>query len=193
MSMAASSIFNAALASSAAALIYPPYLLAVLAIFIGLAMMRNFNTIERFQFVSGYLVLIWIIGSFLYYIGALSWASLDRFSGSSFISQFSLENHMLLWTLGAAGFLVLLSLANYYNFMKKKGIDIRKKIDFFYWLMFCSLLALFVFQDLGFDHFFFMAISASLFLSMAILLVRNVFLIDLLHLLLIGFAFYFQF
>ena len=193
LSNAAKSIFNAAICSSAAALIYPPFLFAVLAIFIGLAMMRNFRMIERIQFMLGFGVLVWIVAAFFFFFDLFSIDFFSMISVRKAITQYSWSNLVLMIPLGIIGLLVLISLLNYYNFMKKKGIDIRKKIDFFYWLLLCSLLSALLFAGLGHQHYIFAAISLSLFMSMAVLLVRNVFLVELIHFLVIIGVFYYQF
>ena len=193
MTVAAASIFNAALASAFAAIIYPPYFIAILAIFMGLTMMRNFKLIERIQFMVGYGVLLWIFGVLLFYYDLLSVQTFAFLSFPGVLNQISWLEPKTLWTLGSVLFLVFLSLLNYYNFVKKKGIDVRKKIGFFYWFLACSLIALVFFQGLGYQHFFFVATSFAVFLAMTTLLIKNRLLSELLHLFLLVGVFYLQF
>ncbi len=193
LSHAVSNIFNAALATSAAAIIYMPYVFAIIAIFIGLAMIRNFRMTERLQFLIGYSVLIWIVGSLLFFFDLLSWNFGYHIKFPGIIKVYSFSSLTSLWNLGILGLLILLALFNYYNFMKKKGIDIRKKIDFFYWLMLCSLLSIFMFEDLGYQHYYFVLTSLAVFFSMTILLIRNAALAELLHIFMLIGIFYYQF
>ncbi len=193
MTVAATSIFNAALASAIAAIIYPPYFIAIVAIFMGLTMMRNFKLIERIQFMVGYGVLLWIFGVLLFYYDLLSAQTFSFLSFPGAMIEITWLDQKTLWTLGSVLFLVFLSLVNYYNFVKKKGIDVRKKISFFYWLLACSLIALIFFQGLSYQHFFFVATSFAVFLAMTTLLIRNRLLSELLHLFLLVGVFYLQF
>lgn len=193
MSAAASSIFNAALSVSAATLIYPPYSLAAIALFIGLAMMRNFSLKERLQFMVGFGVLLWICGVLLYYFDLLSIKELNLIGFLSVLDRISFTDTKSLWTLGSLAFLISISLVNYYNFMKKKGIDIRKKLDFFYWLMLSSLLSLIFFIGIDYQHYYFIAASLSLFLSMAVILIPNKALAEILYLIVLAGIFTYQF
>lgn len=193
LAAAAPNIFNAALAAGMATIIYPPYVLSILALFIGLAMMRNFKIVERFQFIIGFLTLLWIMGAFLFFLDLLDWSFFSVVNVPGSLHTLSFTDPNTLWNLGIAVILVLVSLLNYYNYMKKKGIDIRKKIDFFYWLMLCSLLALFLFRNLDYQLYFFVAISLSLFVSMAVLMVKNKALAELIHLCSLVGLFYYQF
>lgn len=191
--VAASSIFNAALSSAVAAIIYPPYFIAMITIFIGLSMMRNFKMIERFQFVVGYGAMLWIVGVLLFYFDLLNVSMFNKVMPPGALSEMNYTDTKTIWTLGVTLFLILLSLGNYYSYVKKKGIDVRKKISFFYWLLASSFVALLVFRFIDYQHFYFLALSLSLFVSMAILLIRNIALAELLHLVLLGCLFYYQF
>ena len=180
-SLAVKSIFNSALASSVAAMCYIPYISVIIALFIGLSMMRNFKFKEKLQFVTGYGVAFWIVGSFLYFTGYFTIDFWDFIAFPGSISSFYSKTSTSWISLGIIVVFVLIALLNYYNFMKKKGIDIRKKIDFFYWLMLCSLLALVIFKDVGFQLYFFLMTPLALFLSMGIIMVRKIALLELLH------------
>lgn len=191
--VAASSIFNAALSSAIAAIIYPPYFIAMITIFIGLSMMRNFKMVERFQFVIGYGVMLWIVGVLLFYFDLLDTSMFNKVMPPGALLEMNFTDTKTIWVLGVTLFLILLSLGNYYSYVKKKGIDVRKKISFFYWLLASSLLALLVFRFIDYQHFYFLALSLALFVSMAFLLIRNLALAELLHLVLLGCVFYHQF
>lgn len=191
--MAASSIFNAAIFCTIAAIIYPPYFIAMITMFIGLTMMRNFKMVERFQLVVGYGVSLWIVCVLFFYMDLLNVSMFNKVMPLSVLSEMNFTDTKTLCILGLTTFLVLLSLGNYYSYVKKKGIDVRKKIGFFYWLLASSLLALLVFRFIDYQHFYFLALSLALFVSMSILLIKNIALAELLHLVLLGGIFYYQF
>ncbi len=191
--IAASSIFNAALTSAIAAIIYPPYFIAIITMFIGLTMMRNFRTVERFQFIIGYGVLLWIFGVLFFYLDLLNVSMFNQVMPLGALSEINITDTKTIWILGVTSFLILLSLGNYYSYVKKKGIDVRKKIGFFYWLLASSLIAFLIFRFIDYQHFYFLALAISLFVSMAILLMKNIALAEILHLALLGGIFYYQF
>ena len=180
-SNAAPNIFNACFSSAVSTLLYPPYALVIVALFIGFAMLRNFSWNERLQFLIGFLILFWIMGSALFYFDLLDWRWVNNITVSGTITDFWPGNTSLWWSGGIFLFLVLVSLFNYYNYMKKKVIDIRKKIDFFYWLLLSAFLSLIFFDILDYQHYLFLTISLSIFISMSILLIKNRALAELFH------------
>lgn len=193
LNIAAKNIFNAALASSVAAMCYLPYISIILALFIGLSMMRNFKLKEKLQFLVGYGVSFWIVGSFLYFLGYFKLSLFQHIDFPGSISSFYAASSNSWISLGVVVLFLLVALLNYYNFMKKKGIDIRKKIDFFYWLLLCGFLALILFKDAGFQLYFFLITPLALFLSMGIMMVRNIALAELFHLFALAGIFYLHF
>lgn len=193
MAKATACIFNAALCVSVATLFYPPYIFSALALFIGLTMMRNFKAKERLQFVVGFIVLVWIMASFLFYFDLLDWNVIHHFGFLSILDNLSWVDNKTLYTLGGVVFLILVALGNYYNFLKKKGIDIRKKLDFFYWLMLASFLSIFLFNGIDYHHYYFLGVSLSLFISMGVLLIKNKALAELLYLIVLFGVFSYQF
>gem|GEM_PF-1266047 len=186
-------IFNAALTSCLAAFIYPPYALVIIAIFIGLATLRNFSLLERLQFLIGYVAVVWIFGSLYFYLDKLGADVFGYFDFPGVISNItyslSPENIITLAYL----LLVVISLVNYYNFVKKKGIDVRKKIAFYYWLMVCAFISIFSYAGVEYQHFIYLAIPLSFFLSMSLLIVRQTFLVEVVHFCLIVGLLYYQF
>lgn len=190
---AATNIFNATLATSLASLIYPPYVFTIFAFFIGLATLRNFNYKERIQFLLGSLALYWIVGAFMFFIGQLDWTFFNgiRFPGA--LSDISFTEQKVYLTLGIGVLFILFTLFNYYQYMKKKGIEIRKKIDFFYWLLLCSFLSLFFFVGLDVYQYIFICFSISIFLSMTLDQIRKTALAEVLHLSFLLLIFYLHF
>lgn len=190
---AATNIFNATLATSLASLIYPPYLFTIFAFFIGLATLRNFNYKERIQFLLGSLALYWIVGAFMYFLGQLDWSFFNSIQIPGALSDISFTDTRVYWTLGIGLVLVLFALFNYYQYMKKKGIEIRKKIDFFYWLLLSSFLSLFFFIGLDVYQYIFICFSIAIFLSMTLDQIRKTALAEVIHLCLLMLVFYLHF
>jgi len=186
-------IFNAALTSCLAAFIYPPFTLVVLGIFIGLATLRNFSLVERAQFLIGYVAVLWILSALYFYIDKLDITDLSfsNFPGVVRDLEYTLSHKNIIVLVYLA--LVFVVLLNYYNYVKKKGIDVRKKIAFFYWLMICSFLSLFIYLGIDLQHMVFLAIPLAFFLSMSLLMVRQIFLLEVMHLCIIVGLMYYQF
>ena len=190
---ASPSIFNATFNCALATVIYPPYFILIFAFFIGFLMMRNFSFKERVQFLIGFGVLFWILGSILFYFNILNWSFLDNMRPPGLFNKSTFTQDHIWISLGLTAALILTVLINYYNYMKKKVIDIRKKIDFFYWILLCSFLSLIFYPDLQHQHFLFPAASLAIFLSMSLLILKNKMLAEMLHLISIAAIMYFQF
>lgn len=193
MTEASKSISNAAFCSALAAMIYPPYIFTIVAGFVGLTMMRNFSLLERLQYIIGYGVLFWIAGSALYFFDLLDWSFWRSIDFPGIISAIDITDLRTQIILGHLVVMILISLFNYYNFMKKKGIDIRKKIDFFYWILLCSLLCTFFFPIIALDQLHFVVIPLAFFISMVFLMMKNHAFAELIHISLVVGIFYIQF
>ncbi len=193
LTRATPNIFNASFSCALATIIYPPFIVLTIAFFAGFLSMRNFSFKERIQFIIGFGILFWIAGAFLFAYDALNWTFWDYLSVPGIFAGFTTKAGNFWINLGISGLLIIVVLINYYNYMKKKVIDIRKKIDFFYWLLLCAFLSLFLFQPLDAQHYLILAVSLSVFLSMSLLLIKNKVLAELLHLIGLVAVFYFQF
>ena len=174
-------IFNATFCCALATIVYPPYFIMIIAIFIGFLMMRNFSFKERLQFIIGFGVLFWILGAILFYFDILEWSFLKNIQPPGIFDLSSLGDQNLWINFGVAGLLILVVIINYYNYMKKKVIDIRKKIDFFYWILLCSFISLLLYPNIQHQHYLFLSASLAIFLSMTLLIMKNRALAELLH------------
>jgi len=183
-------IFNASFLIGLASVIYMPFLMLFAANFIGILSLRSFNLRERLQYLAGLLVVYWIMGSFLYYFDQHGYITLNAFGwleGVHLLQPSSSADQVFLISIGL---LLVVALLNYYNFLKKKGIEVRKKIVYFYWCGFSLMLTFFFFQGLENFHFAIFSIPLSAFMGMFLLDIRNKSLAELLHLLmLIGILF----
>ena len=160
-------ITNSALNASIASLIYPPYSIMIIALIIGMGMLRSFGTKEKLQFLTSWLVLFWITGSSLFFFDLLDWSFLSQIGlVGSILDFWSLDQKSYLF-LGGIGVLLFIVISNYYNYKKKKEIEVRKKIDFFYWMILMGLLSLLFFRNLSTQHLVFLCMPIAVFLSMS--------------------------
>lgn len=178
-------IFNSSFLIGFASVVYMPFLILFITNFIGILSLRNFNLRERIQYVVGLLVVYWLMGSFLYYFDQFGYLNLNTFSWLGSIHLFQASSVSELVFLLVLGLLSVVSAANYFNFLKKKGIDVRKKVVYFYWFAVCLILTFFLFHGLGNFHFAIFCVPLSVFLGMLFLDMKNSSLAELLHLLLL--------
>lgn len=174
---ASAHIFNAAISLALAGIMYYPFVIATVPVLIGLGMLRNFNFRERMQFIFAILSIIWITWTFLFVFTEMNFSIKGVFG---FVNHFSNSSETLI-IFGVVLVILILCISNYYNLLKKKVIESRKKIDYLFLLAFISIGSYFIFQGLGADHFIFLAYPLAILFSMVVLLSRNVAVLEMVH------------
>lgn len=187
---AVKSITNSALNASLATMIYPPHAIIIIALMIALGMLRSFSNREKLQFVISWIVGFWIVGAFLYFLGLLDWSFWDHIGLVGSIGDIWQENLATYIHIGAIALLIIVILYNYFNYKKKKEIEIRKKIDFFYWMLLLGLVSLFVFRDLTEQHLLFLCLPIAIFLSLSWVMIRSSVLAEMIHFISVGLIMY---
>ncbi len=186
-------IFNAAFLISLASWCYFPFILMAVPVFIEITVLKSFKLVERLQYIVGLVVVYWILGSLLFYIGRVNGIPYSNIFPGGAIAGFDTMGVDEIITLAGIGLIILWSLINYYNFMKKKGIGIRKKIDFFYWYLAGTLLCFLLLREPNANLIFLLVVPACLFLAMKFMNFRNLSFAELLHILFLVALFYIHF
>ena len=182
-------IFNASIYLTIATLIYPPCVFLLLAHFIELFVLRSMSIKEILQFAFGIAIFFWIIGAALFYFGNLSsdmFFNWDLFGSSSLLIPKSINES---WPLAIITISIVTVLSSQYGYMKKKGIESRKKIDFYFWVMLFTLFTLFFYASIDFSILVFLALPLSILISMNLADQKNLYRTELINLLLLSTAF----
>lgn len=187
-------IVNTSIYLAIATLFYPPYSLLIIALFIQIAVLRSFGYKERLQYIFTLLSVFWIVGALLFYLG---W-----FDPSAVFAAWGLAGSLpMLWS-GEMDKLIPLvittvgvafALTNYYNFMKKKGIEARRKINFFFWVLLIAFLSVFLFRNLDASFFYLVAFPLSILASMSFTKQKNNYRNELIHIIILILAFWCQY
>ena len=178
-------IFNSSLLIAIASFIYMPYITAAIGVFIEIFVLRGFKLKERLAFLGGLVVLYWILGSFLFYFQSTQFASLYKFAiPGSLMGLLELPKIEIIKIVGFI-FCSLIVFSSYYTYMKKKSIEGRKKISYFYWILIMVFVSVAFFPDLNSFHMLFAAISLSALISMNFLSMKNNSVAELLHILIL--------
>ncbi|MEL6122300.1 MAG: hypothetical protein AAFR14_01160 [Bacteroidota bacterium] len=185
IAQASKGIVNASLSGSLGVLIYFPLVIFLICYLIGLGMMRSFGWRERLQFLFGFGVLFWITGSVLFSFDLLDWSLLSSFGGFGVWSLYQQGDAEVLMLIGLPFLLVIIALFNYYTFRKKKGIDIRKKLDYFYWTLLSTFIAVLFFDPIAIGHLQMLASGLAIFIGLWFYSLRSGFIAETLHLLFI--------
>lgn len=178
----ANSAFNAALAT----VIYPPYSLMIIALMLGLGMLRSFDFREKLQFIISWLVGFWILGSFLFFFDLLDWSFWNHMGLIGSLTEIFHNDLRTYISLGGIALLLFIVLFNYYNYKKKKEIEIRKKIDFFYWMLLLGFVSLLLYKNLDTQHLIFISMPIAVFLSMSWMMIKQSIWAELIHLVCVG-------
>ncbi|MFT4567042.1 MAG: hypothetical protein ACI9FN_002005 [Saprospiraceae bacterium] len=187
---AVKAITNSALNASVASIVYPPYSIIIVALLIGLGILRSFGTKEKLQFLTSWFVMLWVFGSFLFFLGVLDWGFWNQVGLVGTLSElWSLDQNSYV-LLGVTAVLIFIVISNYYNYKKKKAIEIRKKIDFFYWMLLMGFVSLLLFKNLESQHLIVLCMPIAVFVSMSWLLIRQPGYAEIFHFSALGLIFY---
>ena len=188
-------IFNSGVFISLAAMLYPPYIAYLLAGFIGLAIIRSFKTKEMLQYLSGVLTPFILYGSWTFYRGALQKKMGGLVEGKfGFPSDIIPKDTQGYIYLGAIILIVVISILSYGTYSMKKSIQVQKKIDILFWMIFSTMIALFINDRLTVDHLLMLSIPLCIMLSMNLLNIKSAIFPELIHLgiLILIFIFHFR-
>jgi membrane-associated HD superfamily phosphohydrolase len=124
---------------------------------------------------------MWILAVVLYYSGVLTFEVLGQFSIGGSLGLFLIKTPQETIILIAIGILCLSVTANYYGYFKKKEIEARKKIEFLFWIMMASLIAILIFKGIQPHFVIFLMLPVSILLAITLHSVKQIGRVELLH------------
>ncbi|MCB0631906.1 MAG: DUF6427 family protein [Saprospiraceae bacterium] len=159
-------LFNAGFFIGVASLFYAPYILFLLPVLIGLNILRAFNSREWMAvLLGGALPLLWllIIGFLTDHMASYwqEWLATFGFLDTDFRAM----NGMAVGSMIIIGLAVISVLAGYGANMQKTIIEVRKKIDIQYWLLFFALIVTIFSSHLSLSHLMILAPMTGILLS----------------------------
>lgn len=145
-------IFNSGLFMALAALIYPPYIIFMLVLVLGLLSLRNMELRESLQMVAGILAPFYLFGVYLFFVGGLPimWQHFSSNMGNPWTNW--------TWDIQSiakpALFVILILTVIAFNdsLKKKKKFDAIKKIELCNWMLLLAVFTIFFMKDLGEYH-----------------------------------------
>jgi len=187
---AVKAISNAALNSTVATAIYPPYAIVIVALLVGLGMLRSFRMKERFQFLLSWIAGFWVIGSFLFVLDALQWNFWNQWSAFGSVRDLWPLTQSSYLLLGLTITLLIITFSNYYNYKKKKDIEVRKKIDFLYWVLLVSFFTFLTYQNIDMQYLVYICLPVAVFMSLSWMSFNRNSWAELVHVITLGLIFY---
>jgi len=145
-------IFNSGFYMTMAAVFYPPYVVYLVLLILGLFSLRNLSVKESLQLLLGSLAPFYLGGVYFYFSGKLPvlvehfYMNLSlpwRHAEFSFLSLIKVEFVLIV-------IMALIFFSN--NAMKKKKYDAIKKIELSYWMLLLSTITVFLSSTLSEGH-----------------------------------------
>jgi hypothetical protein len=167
-------IFDAALWISVASLFYPPALFLLVAAFAGVEVVRVFRLNERFAFLLGAFVPLFLAWLWFFWAdtgGAfreLQWGHLFQWCHFNFVWDGALILRIIFVVLLAFGILAGLGASS-----GRKGNQIQKFIIVLYWFLLIGSLSIFLRNEWGWQHLLLSAASMGILISQLFQNFRN--------------------
>lgn len=170
----ADKIFNVGLWIGVASLFYPVYSFFMVMAFAGLSILRAFRLQERLMILAGYLVPVFLGFTISFWNDQEAAFLQTQFTQAyQFLSLPASLDFDTILILAGAGVTLLILVLGQNNFMLRKTIDARKRIDVLYWMLFCGGLSLLFLKIWAIDHLMILSLPVGILLSFAFTRLSN--------------------
>lgn len=178
----ASRIFTAAFWLGTAFMCYFGYVTMLFAGLIGLSMIRTVKVQEWLQYLLGVLAPIVIISMLDYLIHGnlafLAW----HFTGLAGFLDFAFPVGLRLYIqLGFFGLITLLAITQYGSFTWRTSIQVQKRVNFLYWILFFCAVIVFVQRNINYEEWVTVSLPLSIFTAMMFIRSKQLLLMEILH------------
>lgn len=181
-------VFNAGFFLSLATLIYYPFILFLVVLFLGMISLRNTNLLEFFQLFFGFIAGLFIAGVAMYYFGNIDYMK-EAFVKHLSIPEIDFGDVKIYVKPIAVVLLTMLLIVNQGVIKKKKNFDAIRKIEINYWLLLFGALSLFFIEDIHTRHLFLVSGPISILTGLLLERKENTLVKEFFFLLCVGFYF----
>ncbi len=165
---AETAIFNAGFWVGMAALFAPVYLAFLIWVFIGLNSMRGLVFKERLMAFTGALTPFLLAGAWLFWHGQLQDGIQQQFIKGFGWMHFQPGDNFSVWAAGIlSGLAVLIVLASAAGLLRRKSIQVQKKVSLLYWLLLLAGALILVQPGIQIAHWLIAAIPVGALLGLA--------------------------
>ncbi|HQW72365.1 MAG: hypothetical protein IPO45_14940 [Saprospiraceae bacterium] len=186
-------VFNAGLFVSTAMLFDFSYCIFFISCFVGFLIVRSFRFIERVQYFLGFVIPIFLGGTYYFWMGRLPDFLMKFPENIKWLDWAANVNYILYIKLAILVFLLLLTVLNYSNYGRKNNVHAMRKVDVLLWFMLLPLITFSFQSGIRLDHFLIIAVPMGILLGYSMLLISNKLIADMMHLILISISFLFQY
>lgn len=176
-----------------AAMFSPIYWLLLIPNIYGFSSLRSFNFKEFFQIIAGIATAIIIAFSLTYYFNVTNfWNEITRLHFSSFNLE-DLAPHLIFFVVLSVTLISVILMNS--TFLLRKSLPSKKKITVLYTVLFTSLASIFLTCNGNPNVFYYLWLVLPIFVSMIVIHMKNLSIVELLHVLLLVLIFntHFQF
>ena len=191
--LSAFEIFNVGLFAMLAGLIYPPLLMLIFASFFVIFFFEGVNIKAFLLLILGMISVVIIVYSVFYFFGISTITEGEIFGISKVLTDASYWTFNRILYSVVIIFLVLFGMSRYYNFLKKKIIDARKRITFLFLTTILMLLIPLFYVGTDIHFLLILSLMGSFFAAFYFDGRRNNFLVESVHFILLIMLFGFQF
>ena len=178
----ASKIFTAAFWLSAAFMTYFGYATMIACGLIGLTMLRTIKLQQIFQYLLGVLAPIAIIAMVDYLLSSNINAFSAHFSEQYGFFSFDFDKGYALYAqIALFATLIIISLLRYNAFTWKTNIQVQKRINLMYWMMFFILGIVFFQSKISYEEWTTISMPLAVFMAMMFVRSRQLLLLEIMH------------
>lgn len=177
-----SDIFNTSFFIGLASFFYFPFIVFLIAGYIGMLIIRSFKIKERMQFLAGLIIPFFLFATYFNWYDVIS-KYLVGYVGNN-ISMPSLNagvSYYQIIALGGFLALALFAFVRYGDIRKKKNVAAQKKIDILYWFLFLTIPTLFFWNSIDLRHLIMLTPMLSVFIGMYLLGLKNKGMAEIIH------------
>lgn len=187
------SVFNAGFLVAIATLFYFSYIIFFVCCFVGFLRLRSFKFIERIQYLIGFVIPFFLVGTYFYWIDQLNEFLFSfRLNIASF--SFLTNNELLVWIkLGILGVILLFVLGSYNSYTFKNSIHGIRKINLLFWFLILPIFTIFFQANIRFENIQIFFVPLGILLGLSMYSIRNYLVAEIIHLVLISISFLFQY
>lgn len=185
-------VFNAGFFIGVSMLLEFSYLVFFLAGLIGFGIVKAFKPKEVLQYLIGFLIPIFLCGTYYFWNGSISTFISLLGSGFAWMDWYINWNNINYIKVIIFGFIFLYALINYGG-AQSNSVHSKRKKEVMLWFIAFGILTFFIQPGIRMDQLMVLAVPVSILLSLTILQITNKQIAEVIHLILISISFLFQY
>lgn len=187
-SQIADKIFNIGFYVSLSSLFFSSYILLVLAFFFGILLLKSFKFIERVRYIFGILIPYMILLTWVFWSGSLHDIWTTYFLNFFTLNIRNIPFHLYpIVQMVVYGLLIVISVVHFSNYATRMTMPVKKKYSALFWILFFALAGLFFQPGFTIVCITVLCMPLSFFIGNIMLGIENKLVVEIIHLVSLGF------